>query len=110
MSENRDQQLSRIILQQSRVTSYYSEQETAEYTHLEVQMIRHLSDADVVPGIEVAGEERRYADEDIVLLRRAHRLYADLGINLEGIEVILRLQARLEALQRELDRYRKGME
>ena len=43
-------------------------------------------------------------DEDIAQLRRIRRLHHDLGVNLAGIEVILRLTARLAALQRELGR------
>ena len=46
----------------------------------------------------------RYREEDIAQLRRIRRLHSDLGVNLAGIEVILRLSVRLEALQRELER------
>lgn len=89
--------------QQNRMTSYYSEQETAEYSRLEVQVLRSLSDLGVMSGIKVAGEERRYSDEDLLLLRRVRRLHLDLGINLEGIEVIVRLLKRIETLQHELE-------
>jgi MerR family transcriptional regulator/heat shock protein HspR len=102
-----EKQYTRIIIQSSQQTAYYSEQETAEYSRLEVQVIRQLHDAGVIEGITVAGEEPRYSEEEIAVLRRARRLHDELGINLEGVEVILRLQARLEALQRELEHYRK---
>jgi len=61
----------------------------------------------VLPGMQAVGEEVRYNDDDLFILRRVRRLHEDLGVNLEGIEIILRLQARLEALQRELDQYKK---
>ena len=93
--------------QPHRVTTYYSEQETATYSRLSVQVIRSLFDAGVMSGIEVVGEERRYSDEDISLLRRIRRLHQDLGINLEGIEIIVRLTARIEALQQELAQYQR---
>lgn len=96
----------RIILHNSQVTSYYSEQEIAAQSRLEGEVVRYLIDVGVIHGVDVAGEARRYNDDDIALLRRVHRLYHDLGINLEGIEVILRLSAQLEALQRELMQYR----
>ena len=99
------EQQHRLTIQHRRVTSYYSEQETAKYSRLEVQVIRFLSEAGVMSGIEVVGEERRYSDEDLALLRRVRRLYEDLGVNLEGIEIIMRLAARVEALQRELEQY-----
>jgi len=104
MDENKN---ARIIIQSSQRTSYYSEQETAEYARLEVQFIRQLHEAGVIKGITVAGEEPRYSEEELALLRRARRLHHDLDINLEGVEVILRLFARLEALQRELEDIRR---
>ena len=85
----------------------YSEQEAIEYSRLEVQMIRHLCDAGVINVIEENDKERRYYAEDLILLRRARRLHHDLGVNLEGVEIIVRLTARLEALQRELAQYRR---
>ncbi len=102
----REQRSTRIIIQNGNTTSYYSEQETSEYSRLEVQIIHQLRDAGVLGFIDVAGEEPRYSDDDIAQLRRVRRLHHDLGINLEGIEVILRLYARLEALQQELARYK----
>ena len=96
-----------IIIQSSHHAAYYSEQETAEYSHIEVQVIRQLHDAGVIEGITVAGEEPRYSEEEVAVLRRARRLLEELGINLEGVEVILRLYARLDALQRELEQFRR---
>lgn len=46
-----------------------------------------------------------YRVEDIKRIRKAHRLEGDLGINLPGVEVILRLAEQLEALQRRLAAY-----
>ncbi len=100
-----EQQFTRITLSTTR--SYYSEQETADYCRLEVQVLRQLSESGVIAGIQVVGEEVRYSDEDLALLRRARRMYEDLGVNLEGIEIILRLLVRLDALQRELDNAKK---
>jgi len=102
-----EQRYTRIILGSSQTTSYYSEEETAQYCRMEVQFIRQLYDAGIIEGIDVPGEERRFSEEDIAQLRRIRRLYQDLGVNLEGIGIIMRLQARLEALQRELEQYRQ---
>lgn len=101
-----EQHITRILIKNARSTTYYSEEETARVSRLEVQVIQHLSSAGVIPGIVISGEERRYSEEDLILLRRARRLQEDLGVNLEGIEVILRLSARLDALQHELEQLR----
>lgn len=98
----------RIVIQNNQGTTYYSEQETAEYCQIEVQMLRRLRNVGLIQGIEVADEEPRYSNEDVVLLRRIRRLHRDLGINLAGIDVVLRLSAQIEALQRELEQTRNN--
>lgn len=104
MNESR---YTRIVIQNNQGTTYYSEQETAEYSQVEVQMLRRLHHVGLIQGIEVTGEEPRYSDEDVALLRRIRRLHRDLGINLAGIDVVLRLSAQIEALQRELENMKK---
>ena len=107
MPEQQHQQ----IRQQSHSTAYFSEPETAQFCRLEVQVIHQLAEAEVISGIQVVGDERRsYGDDDLVLLRQARRLYQDLGVNLEGVEIIMRLAARVEMLQRELARYQTTSE
>jgi len=73
---------------------------------MDVDAIQRLRTAGLVEGFEVIEGERRYSQEEIELLRRIRRLRRDLGVNLAGVEVILRLSARLEALQRELEQYK----
>ena len=102
-----EQQYTRIILHNTSTTSYHSEQEAAEFCRLEVQVIRQLRDAGVISGVDVAGEGQRYSDDEVAVLRRVRRLHHDLGINIEGVEVILRLYIQLEALQREVEQYRR---
>lgn len=103
-----ERRYTRIVIQNNQGTTYYSEQETAEYSQVEVQMLRRLRRVGLIQGIEVSGEEPRYSDEDVALLRRIRRLHRDLGINLAGIDVVLRLSAQIEALQRELDQARNN--
>lgn len=98
-----EQKPTRITITSARTVSFYSEQEAAHSSRLEIEIVRQLSDAGVIQGISVVGEERRYSDDDLALLRRVRRLYHDLGVNLEGIEIILRLQTRLDALQRKIE-------
>jgi MerR family transcriptional regulator/heat shock protein HspR len=56
---------------------------------------------------EVIGKQRRYSEEDVVQLRQIHRLHHGLGINLAGVEVILHLLKRLEAVEQELAQERE---
>ena len=62
----------------------------------------------VRPG-RTPGGTRLYSDSDVERLRLIHRLTTELGLNLAGVEHVLRLQdelrrmhARMERLEREL--------
>ncbi|OPZ87584.1 MAG: putative heat shock protein HspR [bacterium ADurb.Bin429] len=52
------------------------------------------------------GHIRMFCEADIERLRQIQRLKNDLGVNLAGIEVILRLLDRIEELQAEVERVR----
>jgi MerR family transcriptional regulator, heat shock protein HspR len=94
-----------IVLKQYRSSSSYSERETAAASHLGIGALRHLRAVGLIEGEETSGE-LRYSEEEVTQLRQIRRLQRDLGVNLEGVEVIVRLLKRIEALQIELE-YRR---
>ncbi len=94
-----------IVLKQYRSSSSYSERETAAASHLGIGALRHLRAVGLIEGEETGGE-LRYCEEEVTQLRQIRRLQRDLGINLEGVEVIVRLLKRIEALQIELEHER----
>ncbi|HZS76106.1 MAG TPA: chaperone modulator CbpM [Ktedonobacteraceae bacterium] len=96
----------RIIIQSSSPVRYYSEEETAQASHFDIPVIRRLHALGLIQSLDMADEERRYSEAEVERLRRIRRLRHDLGVNLAGAEVILRLCERLEELQRELDEYK----
>ena len=49
---------------------------------------------------------RLYCDADIDLLRRIQRFTQDLGVNLAGVSIILRLVDQIEEMQDEIERLR----
>jgi MerR family transcriptional regulator/heat shock protein HspR len=100
-----EQYVAHIVLQQYRSSSSYSERETAAASHLGIGVMRHLRALGLVEGEEIGGE-LRYSEEEVTQLRRIRRLQRDLGINLAGVEVIVRLLKRIEALQHELEQER----
>lgn len=54
-----------------------------------------------------SGSNRLYSDEDIDRLRQIQRLTQEMGVNLAGVEVILNLLEKIDALQGELERVRQ---
>ena len=99
------QYITHIVFQQYRSGHTYSEQETAAASHLGIGAIRHLRAIGLIEGVETNGE-LRYSEEEVLQLRRIRRLQQDLGVNLAGVEVILRLLKRLDAIHQELEQER----
>jgi MerR family transcriptional regulator, heat shock protein HspR len=100
-----EQHVTHIVLKQYRSSSSYSERETAAVSHLGIGALRHLRAVGLIEGEETGGE-LRYSEEEVTQLRQIRRLQRDLGVNLEGVEVIVRLLKRIEALQIELEHER----
>jgi MerR family transcriptional regulator/heat shock protein HspR len=50
-----------------------------------------------------AGNRRLYSHRDIDRLRQVLRLVGDLGVNLAGVDVILRMTKQIEELQEQLE-------
>lgn len=96
------QYVTRIVLQQSRPSAWYSERETGAASHVSISSIRHIRALGLIEGDETSGK-LRYSEEEVAQLRRIRRLQHDLGINMAGVEVILRLLKRLDAVHQELE-------
>jgi len=94
-----------IVLQRYRSSSSFSEREAAAASRLRVSAIRHLRALGLIEGEETGGE-LRYSEEEVIQLRQIRRLQRDLGVNLAGVEVIVRLLKRIESLQHDLEQER----
>lgn len=77
------------------------------------QTLRYYERAGLVEPRRTTGNIRMYSNSDIQRIRQAQRLIDELGVNLAGVDVILRMseqirlmQAEMEAIRRELDRLR----
>jgi MerR family transcriptional regulator/heat shock protein HspR len=55
-------------------------------------------------------QQRLYSDEDIERLNLIIRLTKELGVNKAGVEIILRMKNRLEAMQNEMKEMMRFME
>ena len=77
--------------------------------------LRYYERIGIIEPSRSRGNIRLYSDRDMVLLRRVKTLMDDLGVNLAGVEVVLRLTEHVAELQRqmaelesELERLRGG--
>jgi len=61
--------------------------------------LRYYEKIGIIRPLRSRGNIRLYSERDIALLRRAKTLMEDMGVNLAGVEVILRIMERMTALQ-----------
>ncbi len=69
---------------------------------LHQQTIRSYERVGLVSPARSRGNTRLYSTADVERLRQVIRLVSDLGVNLAGVDVILRMSRQMEELQGEL--------
>jgi MerR family transcriptional regulator/heat shock protein HspR len=72
--------------------------------------LRYYERVGIIQPGRSRGNVRLYSDYDIALLKRVKSLVDDMGVNLPGVEVILRMMQRVGELQQALDQAQKEIE
>jgi len=85
---------------------YYAIGVAAELVDLHPQTLRHYEAVGLVVPHRSQGNIRLYSPGDIERLRRITRLTREMGVNLAGVEIILRLSDQMKTLQTEIERLR----
>lgn len=75
----------------------------AELCNVHPQTLRQYERLGLVVPSRVGAKNRLYSDEDIARVRRIQRLTQQMGVNLAGVEIILRLLDDIEDLKLEMD-------
>ena len=82
---------------------------------IQCHTVRYYDRIGIIEPSRSPGNIRLYSERDIAQLRRIKTLMDDLGVNLAGVEVILRmsqrmteLQSRVEELEAKLDKSKQG--
>jgi MerR family transcriptional regulator/heat shock protein HspR len=65
--------------------------------------LRYYERIGIIEPQRSSGNIRLYSDSDIARLRQAKTLMEELGVNLAGVEVILRMMGRMADLQHRLE-------
>lgn len=66
------------------------------------QTLRYYERAGLVEPKRTGGNIRMYSNSDIERIRTAQRLIDELGVNLAGVDIILRMSEQIRQLQEEL--------
>lgn len=75
----------------------------ARLVEMHPQTLRYYERAGLVKPKRSRGSIRLYSQRDIERLQKIARLVDNLGVNLAGVEVIINLTEKLEAMQRLLE-------
>lgn len=78
----------------------------ARLTHLSVTSVRRMQEEGLIAPIR--GEERLFPQETLRRVAKIERLRTQLQVDLGGIEIILNLMERMEAMEREIAALRRG--
>lgn len=70
------------------------------------QTLRYYERAGLIQPSRSRGNIRLYSARDIERAQQIKRLIEDLGVNLAGVEVIMRLTERMREMERELQHLR----
>lgn len=65
--------------------------------------LRYYEKVGIMEPSRSKGNIRLYSDSDIAHLKRVKSLMDDLGVNLAGVEVILRMAQKMTELQQQVD-------
>jgi len=71
----------------------------ARMVGVQVHTLRYYEKIGIIEPSRSPGNIRLYSEREVSLLRRVKTLMDDLGINLAGVEVILRMSQRMAELQ-----------
>ncbi len=81
----------------------------AELVGMHPQTLRVYEQKGLVRPKRTAGNTRLYSETDLERLRLIQRLTTELGLNLAGAEVVLRLEDELRRAQARFDRLERQM-
>ncbi len=76
----------------------------ARMVGVHAQTLRHYERVGLVWPSRSIGRQRLYSPADIERLRRIKTLVEDMGVNLAGAEVAIKLMLRIEQLEQEVAR------
>ena len=83
----------------------YTISAVAEMFDIHPQTLRLYEREGLLKPSRSDGNTRLYSDEDIERLEVILSLTRDLGVNLAGVEIIINMREKMDAMQREFERF-----
>jgi MerR family transcriptional regulator/heat shock protein HspR len=75
----------------------------ADMLKVHPQTLRFYEKKGLITPSRTVGRTRMYSDEDIEDIARLLRLTRDLGVNLAGVEIIVKMRRRMVEMQKQIE-------
>jgi MerR family transcriptional regulator, heat shock protein HspR len=92
-------------MKKSRTKAAYMISAVAEQYGIHPQTLRMYEREGLLEPSRSDGNTRLYTEEDLERLEVILKLTRDMGVNLAGVEIILNMRARMEAMQRQMGEF-----
>jgi MerR family transcriptional regulator, heat shock protein HspR len=79
----------------------------AELAHMHPQTLRMYEARGLIEPQRSPKNTRLYSQRDVERLRRIQRMTSEQGLNLAGVETVLRMEERVAKMQAKLERMRR---
>jgi MerR family transcriptional regulator/heat shock protein HspR len=90
-------------MRRKRTKAAYMISAVAEQYNIHPQTLRLYEREGLLEPSRSEGNTRLYTDEDLERLEIILKLTRDLGVNLAGVEIILNMRAKMEAMQKQME-------
>ena len=82
----------------------------AKVLNIHPQTLRQYEREGLIEPSRTQGRMRLYSQRDIDRIKLILRLTRDLGVNLAGVDIIMQLKEKIDAMQKEIDSLREELE
>jgi MerR family transcriptional regulator/heat shock protein HspR len=82
----------------------------ARMVGMHAQSLRHYERIGLIRPSRSQGRQRLYSAADVARLRQIQRLINDLGVNLAGAEVIIRMNERMREMESDMQELRAELQ
>jgi len=82
----------------------------AKVLNIHPQTLRQYEREGLISPSRTEGKTRLYSQKDIDRIKTILRLTRELGVNLAGVDIILRLKEKMEEMEKEIERLRSELE
>ncbi|GAI39878.1 unnamed protein product [marine sediment metagenome] len=82
----------------------------ARMVGVQTYTLRYYEKVGIIDPSRSPGNIRLYSERDIARLKQVKTLMGDLGVNLAGVEVVLRLAQRMTEVQRHMEELESELE